>query len=308
MRTIKEDAGSIGIGAFSFRLERTLRVPDDGKEYPLPPSFGPFPVFPFAAYKKKLPVEWRGRARFFVPIRQWEALWFSFDAPGWRPNAIQILAGGINVLTGDSAGRLRRNPQNYIVCPEQPWLDGFKTGQGLVRQFVAAPLHQGLTVAEQCGEESSSLLSIRVIESKPGRFPTSKPSGYEGAFMLESITLQFQSVGLGAGGIIQQKVYPDPHGLSTWDEGNVTSVEIALLNSDAFCDVTGMQPPPSTISADDYTRLGFPWFQLYDEEAPDTKASRQMRGIKSLGISDTSTATPSIRKLSRAKTKEEKNA
>jgi hypothetical protein len=303
VQRVQEDAGSIHAGRFSFQLERTLRVPDDGREYPLPPTFGAFPVHRFAAHRKPA----THGARFFIAIRQWEALWITFDAPAWRPNAVQIHAGGVNVLTGESSHRLLSRPQNYIVCPEQPWLDGFKTERGLVRQFVAAPLRQGLTVAEQLGEESSSLLSIRVIAPKPGRFPTRPPRGFVSPYFLESLSLEC-GMGLGAGGIIQQKVYPDPYGVSTWNTADCTTIEIALLNSEAFREITGQQPPPSTISAADYTRLGFPWFQLYDESALDTQSAERMRSIQSLGILDTSTATPTIRKLRRDKTKEDANA
>ncbi|MFN9300972.1 MAG: hypothetical protein ACK6DZ_25100 [Acidobacteriota bacterium] len=308
MKPIREHAGTIRVGRFSFRLERTLRVPDDGHEHPLPPTFGAFPIYAFAAYSKQLSAAWRGRARYFIPIRQWEALWISFDAPAWRPNAVQIFAGGMNVLTGDSSRRLQGRPQNYIVCPEQPWLDGFKTSQGCVRQFVAAPLDQGLTVAEQLGCQSNSLVSIRVIEAQPGRFPSRPPCGFRSPYTLESITMHFSDLGLGAGGIIQQKIYPDPYGLRTWNSSDSTTIDIALLNSEAFCEITGQQPPPSTISAIDYTRLGFPWFQLYDEDALDTKAARRMRGIESLKIPDPSTGAPVIRKLRRPKTRKDKNA
>ena len=38
--------------------------------------------------------------------------------------------------------------------PDQPWLDGFNVGKGTVRQFVAAPLGEGLTVEEQINANS----------------------------------------------------------------------------------------------------------------------------------------------------------
>lgn len=33
---------------------------------------------------------------------------------------------------------------HYLVAPDQPWLDGFCVQKGLIRQFVAMPLGQGL--------------------------------------------------------------------------------------------------------------------------------------------------------------------
>ncbi len=38
---------------------------------------------------------------------------------------------------------------NYLVVPEQPWLDGFSVGAWLIRQFVAMPLAAGDSVEEQ---------------------------------------------------------------------------------------------------------------------------------------------------------------
>jgi len=37
--------GQIQVGKrFAVSLQRTLRVPEDGREYPLPPGFGRFPM------------------------------------------------------------------------------------------------------------------------------------------------------------------------------------------------------------------------------------------------------------------------
>lgn len=296
---------SIGVGTrFSFRLERTIRVPDDGKQYPLPPTFGPFPVYRARDYRDKLPASWAGGAAFFVPMRQWEALWLSFRAEEWKPNAVQVASGEINALTGERfTGRLSGKPQNYLVCPLQPWLDGFRTGPGVVRQFVAAPLGQGVTVEEQLtGAEARGGLRVRVYEPKPGRFPDRKPRNFASSLMaLESMAPV--EMGLGAGGAIEQSIYPDPHGVSTWDAASGVTVEIGLLNSAAFREITGLEPPPSTITAADYSRLGFPWFRLYDEDLGDVGATSAMRGVKSLGIHDETAEPGEVRGIRRRKGK-----
>jgi hypothetical protein len=274
VQRVREEPAQIAVTKrFSFRLERTLRVPDDGRRYPLPPAFGPFPVY-------------RSASKLVVPMRQWEALWISFDAAPWKPNAVQVASGGVNVLTGEKfAPRLKARPQNYIVCPDQPWLDGFKTEPGVVRQFVAAPLGQGVTVEEQLTGAGEGGLAIRVFEPKPGVFPDRKPRGAPSSMLvLESVA--GMEMGLGAGGAIEQNVYPDPHGIGTWDPANRAEVEIALLNSEMFRELTGHDPPPSPISAADYSRLGFPWFRIYDEGLGDTGPAPAMRGVRSLGIPD----------------------
>src|SRR5262249_40867026 len=42
---------------------------------------------------------------------------------------------------------------DYIVVPEQPWLDGFCVAKDVIRQFVAMPLGSGYTVEEQITEK-----------------------------------------------------------------------------------------------------------------------------------------------------------
>ena len=273
---------------FSFRLERTLRVPTDGSTYPLPPSFGAFRVFRVSDYANRLPNRVH-RADYLVPMYQWEAMWLSFQAADWKPNAVQVASGAVNALTGEPyPSRLRKDPQNYIVCPLQPWLDGFKTGDGTVSQFVAAPLGQGLTVEEQVTRRTArGGLIIRVFEPKPGIFPDRPPKSGRNAsrvFGLESV--QSSALGLAAGGTIEQKVYPDPHGVRTWDSSNRTEITIALLNTEDFLHITGEAPPPSPISAEDYTRLGFPWFKLYDDELESLTATSALKRVRPLALGD----------------------
>jgi hypothetical protein len=82
---------------------------------------------------------------------QAEALWISFQAS--YPMAVKVAAGKINALTGDEwKNEISRSPQDYLVVPDQPWLDGFCVQQGMVRQFVAMPLGEGYTAEEQLTE------------------------------------------------------------------------------------------------------------------------------------------------------------
>ncbi|MEJ7605834.1 MAG: hypothetical protein WKF37_06120 [Bryobacteraceae bacterium] len=259
----------LSTGRASFRLERTLRVPSEGGPYPLPPTFGPFPI-------RRL----RGHtATYFVGLHPWEALWFAFEAAAWKPNALQVFSGGVNVLTGDTSGPvLSERPQNYLVVPDQPWLDGFKTDTGIVNQFVAAPLGLGKTVEEQLGQNPElSGLQIRVIEPKAGRFPARAPRGFNS---LESY--QEGVVGLAAGGKIEQKIYPDSYGLETWDEKNDRSLRLLLLDGAGFHNLTGESLPDSPISAADYNRMGLPWFRLHDQLKLDIEATPALKSIAKL--------------------------
>lgn len=80
-----------------------------------------------------------------------EAMWMNFHADTKNPVAIQVSSGLINVLTGHSAKEetLSCSPQNYIVAPPQPWLDGIKSVGQTVKQFVASTLGQQITVEAQ---------------------------------------------------------------------------------------------------------------------------------------------------------------
>ena len=83
------------------------------------------------------------RARICVLLRVGVLLFLKGDGKV----AIKCGVGKVNALTGQAwAPGLSKDPQNYMVRPEQPWLDGVVTGDGVVRQFVAMPLGMGVTV------------------------------------------------------------------------------------------------------------------------------------------------------------------
>jgi hypothetical protein len=53
--------------------------------------------------------------------------------------------------------------QDYIVVPDQPWLDGIVVESGQVRQFVAMPVGTGHSVeAQTTGEETTAGIQFEV--------------------------------------------------------------------------------------------------------------------------------------------------
>jgi len=271
----------------SFTLQRTLRLPDDGRTYPLPPGFGPFPVKRVEDYADRVPPHWQERGGLFVPLYQREALWLQFEAPWWRPNAVKVGAGGINAVSGGPWQEgLKSEPQDYVVCPDQPWLDGINVGEGLIRQFVAVPLGRGETVEEQLtGAHEVGGMQLRVFEPKPGRFPDAPPPG--GGVRFESAFEEIPSeMGVAAGGRMHQKIYPDQYGIDTWDQDRSTEVFIHLVNSRQYRAITGLAPPSSPVSPRLYTEMGLPWFDLYDEGRGDVAAPERLKSVKSLSELD----------------------
>ena len=61
-------------------FQRTLRIPDDGNEYPLPPGLGSFPLRHVDDFASKVPAGWLRRGGVMMPMYQSEALWVSFDS------------------------------------------------------------------------------------------------------------------------------------------------------------------------------------------------------------------------------------
>ncbi len=285
--TVTDNAIHFG-ESVQIRFYRTLRIPDDGRTYPLPPGLGCFPVFRVDDYASRVPPAWREHGGVFIPMYQREAMWISFAGLYWKPNAVMVGVGKVNSLTGRRwHDKLTRRPQNYLVVPDQPWLDGINAGKGYIRQFVAMPLGMGYTVEGQItGKERFGGLQLMVFEPKPGRFPD-KPRMDRICWCSAPPDTGGQ-MGLAAGGRMRQKIYPDRYGLDTWDTANFGRVYVHILNSMMFREITGMEPPPTPVSARQYTEAGLPWFDLYDEDKGDIPPSKVLQKVKSVRKMDQS--------------------
>lgn len=155
-------------------FHRTLRIPDDNKKYPLPPSLGSFPLHHVEDFSDKLPANWKDHGGIFFPMHQAEAMWMAFSST--TPFALKIASGKVNAISGEKwntelkSNNLRdsESNQDYVVIPSQPWLDGFNVGKGVIRQFVAVPLDSGFTVEEQLtGSAEHGGIQIIAYPMKP---------------------------------------------------------------------------------------------------------------------------------------------
>ncbi|MFH8463263.1 hypothetical protein [Streptomyces sp. NPDC017991] len=152
--TVRIDGNSLLVaGGVRVRFIRTLRLPETGT-HALPPGLGEFPLRRVEDYPETVPAEWLARGGVMLPVYLREAMWLSFGGT-IEPAALQVGAGKVCAVSGKPwSPRPARDPQNYVVLPRQPWLDGINSGKGTVRQFVAVPLGLGATVEGQVtGEE-----------------------------------------------------------------------------------------------------------------------------------------------------------
>lgn len=78
-------------------------------------------------------------------------MWINFNSH--KPYAIKIFVGAVNIVSSEpavetAATRLRQRTllsqnksiQDYLVVPDQPWIDGIATTAGKVQQPVAMPV------------------------------------------------------------------------------------------------------------------------------------------------------------------------
>ncbi|PCD75723.1 hypothetical protein [Pseudothioclava arenosa] len=274
---------------FSIDFQRTLRIPDSERDYPLPPGFGRFPLRHVEDYAA-LPAHTRRRGGVILPLWQAEALWLNFGG-GWGgdlPVAVKVAAGKINAVTGETwTAPLNRNPQDYVVWPEQPWLDGFAIEPGVIRQFVAMPLGEGYSVEEQLTEDAEwGGLQISVTPMRREAWERLKTSHSVG--LMEEVAFSMSScasaeMGLGAGGRMRQSIESDPYTLEDWDQRATQRVFVTLWHASRWRALTGEPVPTEPPSAEDYARAGLPWFQHYGRGAEPLHGSDRLAGVKSVG-------------------------
>jgi hypothetical protein len=202
------------------------------------------------------------------------------------PFAVKIAAGKIDAVCGrDWTSGLEGSPQNYVVIPDQPWLDGFSVQSGLIRQFVAMPLGEGFTAEEQLtGKANHGGLQIQV-------FPMRREC-YEELLKRRVRRWDFDlgcsrlvgsaEMGLAPGGLMRQEIYKDPHGLDAWDTTQTARCFVHLVNSAAYRQITGCAPPTEPITAYRYRDANIPWFEYYGGDAKVLEGAPRLAALDSV--------------------------
>ncbi len=270
-------------------FQRTLRVPDDDHTYPLPPGLGRFPLRHVDDYGARVPAHWRPRGGVMLPMFQSEALWISFGGRHDYPFALKIATGKINAVDGRPwASGLAAEPQNYMVVPPQPWLDGYCVEKGVIRQFVAMPLGAGYSVEEQItGEAEDGGLQIVAYPMKRGLYEELQKRTLRMAPQFSFSEAVYGScagapdMSLAPGGRMRQHIYEDEHGIDAWDQAHGSRCFVAIANSLAWRAITGEAPPSLPPTARDYAKAKLPWFDYY-AETPAVEGATALKDVLSV--------------------------
>ncbi|MCH9729229.1 MAG: hypothetical protein K0U84_06035 [Actinomycetia bacterium] len=277
------------MGPVTVEFERTLRIPDTGL-HPLPPGLGRFPLRRVADYPATAPAEWLVRGGVMLPIYQREAMWLSFGAS--EPAALQVGVGKVCAVSGlPWIEHLVKDPQNYVVLPDQPWLDGINAGDGFIRQFVAVPLGSGATVEGQVtGHETHGGVQLRAVgltEEALAAWRAARRAPYEVCSDMAPMPCLAPTgsadMGLGVGGRMRQEVYTDDRPLADYDESGARRVFVHLCSAAQWTAITGEMPPPSPVDRDAYVSAGLPWFDYYDADARDLAPAQTLADLKTVG-------------------------
>ena len=269
-------------------FQRTLRIPDDGRNYPLPAGLGRFPMRHVDDFQD-VPGSWRRHGGVMLPMYQSEAMWLNFSSPTGYPFALRVAAGKIDAVTGKEWSEgLRSEDQNYLVVPGQPWLDGFCVEKGTIRQFVAMPLGAGYTAEEQItGMAEHGGLQLQAFPLKAEAWRRMHQVMRRETRSLMSSKLRVGAtmapdMGLAPGGRMRQEIYEDHFNSEDWDRSVSSRCFVHLVNSLVWRAMTGKKSPTTPPTSKEYKRAGLPWFDYYDDRRTSLDGAEVLAALKSV--------------------------
>jgi hypothetical protein len=299
--------------SFGIDFQRTLRIPDDGTNYPLPPGLGSFPLRHVDDFAARVPESWIAHGGVMLPMYQSEAMWLNFnsfsgamleDGEEWYgsgggfayPFAVKIATGKINAVSGEVwEDGLHKDPQDYVVLPKQPWLDGYCVEKGLIRQFVAMPLGSGYSAEEQItgAAEHGGVQIIaypmkkaayerRLAAWKRKQAAAARLIMRRSADVCELASPTSLDMGLAPGGRMRQEIFDDPYRFEEWDTRNASRCFVHLSNALVWRAITGQSPPTTPPTSEEYTRAGLPWFDYLAADLEALAGAEKLAGLKSV--------------------------
>lgn len=151
---------TMNFNGFSARIMRAIRLTGEGV-HDLP-SGRQIPVYPVDCFKEPLSSWILGQGNYVVPVDPDWGLWFDWTVNDEMNTAVLMSIKGMNPITGQRSNgfsleryvdkcpvhdepfkeglfcekcNFKWPAQNYVSYPNRLWWDGFRTGDGKVRQF-----------------------------------------------------------------------------------------------------------------------------------------------------------------------------
>ena len=81
---------------------------------------------------------------------------------------------------------------------------------------------------------------------------------------------------------MRQEIYEDPFSIHDWDTEHGSRCFIHLVNAATWHAITGQTPPSKPLTAAQYTKAGFPWFDYYDSDLKAVEGSKSLVSLKTV--------------------------
>jgi hypothetical protein len=232
-------------------FNRTFRIPNDGKTYPLPYEFGRLPINQIDISKKQTK-----HKSIILPMWQSEAMRIQLISNYSHlhryiyPFAVRVSIGESELIGKPWSKTLDEN--NCFITPEQPWTYGYKTENGVLQQFTAGPLEINATAEEIADEVGSEKIQFEVFPMRRDKFERRFPAGrYPEEKYLEDRYPKR---------LFTKHVYDE----KCWATEN-DGCFIYMLNSIMWRTITKQQMPTMPFTASDYEQMKCPWYERYRE-------------------------------------------
>ena len=273
----------------TIKFQRTMRIPDDGKTYPLPTGLSQLPLCSVDDFSETAPVSWLKKGGVIMPTDQSEALciWFSSR----YHFAVKVAAGKMNALTGEPwSSELQRQPQNYVLIPYSANYDN----DGVIRRFVAMPCGAEYSANEQlAGDADVGGMQLQVVPMCAESYyrkelafflpPTIREffimlifapvisaqlDGMEGSDeSLYGSYYEFDDIMVpGADGKMRQELHKDPYEFAEWEQAQTARCFVHPCDSSVWRQITDTNPPHPPLTAKDYEEAGIPWLDDYRDD------------------------------------------
>ena len=91
-------------------------------------------------------------------------------------------------------------------------------------------------------------------------------------------------MGIAPDGLIKQTILRDTHDPTIWEPDCGTMINVQILNSARFREITGMDSPSTPVTAESYAEYGYPYFSIFDEKSSGVQDD--FKGVKPVSEMD----------------------